>query len=528
MKHLKYLSYVFLGIVLVYGFKSDAAKDQFQKMKTLTQVIRLINDNYVEDIDMNNVLEGAIVGLLDRLDPHSSYISTEQFEVINEQFAGEFEGIGIEFSILDGYITVISPIPGTPSDRAGLQTGDKIVRINEESAYKIEQKDVLEKLRGPKGSPVNVTISRPGADEDFEVTLIRDKIPIVSVLASFMLDNETAYIKINRFSKTTAKEVAESLSKLENQGMQQLLLDLRNNGGGMMDQAISIVDMFISSQDTILFTKGKIPGSSEVYKARRNRTDKNFPIIVLINRGSASASEIISGAFQDLDRGLVVGETSFGKGLVQRQYELMDGSAARITIARYYTPSGRLIQRPYEDLGDYYSDLGRDNREVSDTSLINKPQFKTKKGRIVYGGGGIIPDIYSKQNLEFNKSTNTVLFHPDRLTFKFAEVLKNEIQNKYETFNNFTKNHYLNNKKKNIFFRWLEKQEIEFKEEELEEHWGEIQNRILSNVASSIWGKEQMFKQLLKTDKQAQEALNNFTKARELISSFNPPPPPSE
>jgi len=207
MKQLKYLPYILFFMFLLYGFKSETAKDQFQKMKTLTQVIRLVNDNYVEEVDMNNILEGAIIGMLDKLDPHSSYISSEQFEIINEQFSGEFEGIGIEFSILDGYITVISPIPGTPSERAGLQTGDKIVRINKESAYKIEQKDVLKKLRGPKGSPVNVSISRPGIDEDFEVTLLRDKIPIVSVLASFMLDDETAYIKINRFSKTTTKEV---------------------------------------------------------------------------------------------------------------------------------------------------------------------------------------------------------------------------------------------------------------------------------------------------------------------------------
>ncbi len=523
MKYLKYLSYILFGIVLVYGFKSDIAKDQFQKMKTLTQVIRLINDNYVEDVDMNNVLEGAIIGLLDRLDPHSTYISTEQFEVINEQFAGEFEGIGIEFSILDGYITVISPIPGTPSDRAGLQTGDKIVRINDVSAYKITQKDVLQKLRGPKNSSVEVTISRPGFEEDFDVTLIRDKIPIVSVLAAFMVDKQTGYIKVNRFSKTTAKEMKESLSSLEGKGMQQLLLDLRNNGGGMMDQAISIVDMFISSKDTILFTKGKIPGSSEVYRAKKNRNDKKYPIIVLINRGSASASEIVSGALQDLDRGLIIGETSFGKGLVQRQYELFDGSAARITIARYYTPSGRLIQRPFKDIGDYYEDLGKDSREPTNSTLADKPEYITRGGRIVYGGGGILPDIYSKQNLKVNKSTGTVLFHPDRLTFRFAEVLKNEIQDKYETFDDFTKNYYLNNKKKIKFFRWLEKQEIEFKKEELEEHWVDIQNRILSNVASSIWGKEYMFKQLLKTDKQAQEALDNFTKARELISLFNSP-----
>ena len=249
MKYTKYLPYIILGAVLLYGFKSDSARDQFQKMKTLTQIIRLVSENYVETVDMNDILEGAIIGLLDKLDPHSSYISSEQFELINEQFGGEFEGIGIEFNILEGYITVISPIPGTPSDRAGLQSGDKIVRINDVSAYKITQKDVLEKLRGPKGTQVEVTISRPGLDEDFEVTLVRDKIPIVSVLASFMIDEQTGYIKVNRFSKSTAKEINESLSNLENQGMQQLLLDLRNNGGGMMDQAISIVDMFVSSND---------------------------------------------------------------------------------------------------------------------------------------------------------------------------------------------------------------------------------------------------------------------------------------
>jgi carboxyl-terminal processing protease len=517
MKRSKYIIYILLGIVLLYGFKSEAVRDKFEKMKTLTQVIRLVNDNYVEDIDMNNILEGAIIGLLDKLDPHSSYIPSEQFDLINEQFSGEFEGIGIEFSILEGYITIISPIPGTPSDRAGLQTGDQIVRINDESAYKINQKEVIQKLRGPKGSSVEVTIARFGTDEDFNVILIRDKIPIVSVLTSFMIDDNTGYLKVNRFSKTTADEVKESLSNLEENGMQQLLLDLRNNGGGMMDQAIRIVDMFVSTQDTILFTKGKIRGSSEVYRARRSRSDKNYPIIVLINRGSASASEIVSGALQDLDRGLIVGETSFGKGLVQRQYQLMDGSAARITIARYYTPSGRLIQRPYEDLGDYYNDLGKNNREASDSTLAEKPKFKTKGGRFVYGGGGIIPDIYSEQKYEFNKSTTKILFHPERLLFKFAEEITNEIQNKYNNFETFSKEYKIEEKNKKKFFNYLDKKEIEFEKEEVEKYWYEIENRILANIASRIWGKEFQYKQILKKDNLALDALEHFQEARDLL-----------
>ena len=332
-----------------------------------------------------------------------------------------------------------------------------------------------------------------------------------------MIDKQTGYIKVSRFSKTTAKEINESLSKLEDQGMQKLMIDLRNNGGGMMDQAISIVDMFVSSRDTILFTKGKISGSSDVYRARKNNMDKNYPIIVLINRGSASASEIVSGAFQDLDRGLIVGETSFGKGLVQRQYPLLDGSAARITIARYYTPSGRLIQRPYEDIGDYYTDLVKNNREASDSSLAEKPTFTTKNGRTVYGGGGITPDIYFEIDLDFNESARNIITHPDNLIFKFAGELKNEIAAQYDNFNDFTQFYHINGKGKKDFFSWLEAQKVEFETDELEKHWDYIQNRILSNVASSIWGKEFLFKKLLEVDEQAQEALKHFDEARKLL-----------
>ena len=514
MKFIKYILFIILGAVILWGFKSDSARDQFQKMKTLTQIIRLVSENYVEDIDMNEILEGAIIGLLDKLDPHSSYIPSEQFELINEQFDGAFEGIGIEFNILEGYITVISPIPGTPSERAGLQTGDKIVRINDESAYKITQKDVLEKLRGPKGSSVNVTISRPSLEDNFVVTLIRDKIPIVSVMASFMMDAEIGYIKVNRFSRTTASEINESLTKLENEGMKQLLLDLRNNGGGMMDQAINIVDMFISSRDTILFTKGKVRGSNEVYRARKSIYDKKYPVIVLINRGSASASEIVSGAFQDLDRGLVVGETSFGKGLVQRQYPLMDGSAARITIAKYYTPSGRLIQRPYKNIDDYYTDLGKDNREANDSTLAERPTFITPKGRTVYGGGGITPDIYSEVELDFNESTRELLSNPDRLTFKFAENLKGAVEKEYQDYKSFSKYYTIPEKR---FLKWLNNQEIEFEPSELKENWAYIENRILSNLASSIWGKQYLYKKLLDTDEQVQEAILHFDEASKLL-----------
>tara|TARA_B110000467_G_scaffold160423_1_gene179692 strand:- start:711 stop:2327 length:1617 start_codon:yes stop_codon:yes gene_type:complete len=517
MKQLKYVILATMALVLVYGFNSGA-KDHFKKLKTLTQIIRLVNENYVEEVEMEEILNGAIVGLLDKLDPHSTYITEDQFESIQEQFDAEFEGIGIEFNIMDGYITVISPIPETPSSEAGLQSGDKIVRINDESAYKITQKDVFEKLRGPKGSQVEVTIRRSGTD-DFAVTLTRAKIPIHSVLASFMINDEVGYIKVNRFARSTAEEIATSLYELEQEGMKEVMLDLRNNGGGMMDQAIQIVDMFVDSRDTILFTKGRIPNSNDVYYARKSRKDKDYPVVVLINRGSASASEIVSGAFQDLDRGIVVGETSFGKGLVQRQYPLNDGSAARITIAQYYTPSGRLIQRSFDNgIEDYYSDLVDEDREASDSTLAARPIFKTKQGRDVFGGGGITPDYHVKLDLDFSESTRNLLTHKDRLIFNYADELKSDVINTYSTFEKFQANFMMDKRKQKLFFKWLNNKELEFEKDELIENWSTIGNRIKAQLANAIWGKSSMYKVLLENDEIAQEALNHFDDAKSLIS----------
>ena len=500
--------------MLFFAFRSETV---LGKLKSISKILKYIEYYYVEEVDLENILDGAIHGLLNELDPHSSYIEPKDAEGVKEQIQGEFEGIGIEFAILDGYITVVSPIPDTPSDRAGLISGDKIVKINNESAYMITQDEVFDKLRGPKGSKVDLTIKRLNQEEEFNVVLVRAKIPIFSISAAFLYNDDVGYIKMNRFGQKTYKELYSAIDSLENAGMKNLILDLRNNPGGLMDQAIKIVDLFINSNDTILFTKGRVRDANEIFYASKNYKDKKFPIISLMNRGSASASEIVSGALQDLDRGLVVGETSFGKGLVQRQYLLRDGSAARITIARYYTPTGRLIQRPYDNVADYYTDLISDNREVEDSTLSDRPIFHTKKGRKVYGGGGITPDIFSEQKLDFNKSVREILTHPDRLTFKYSEQLKKNIIKTYKSYSHFKTNYQIKGKKKKDFIKWLKNQDIEFVEEELDSDWDYLENRILADIASSIWGKEYMFKQLLIQDNQAQEAMQHFDQARELF-----------
>ena len=511
-KYYKYIvaSIITTIIIIILGGSNSIRVKQIQP---LAVIINLINHNYVDEVDIDDVLAGAIEGMLDKLDPHSSYIPVENKEVVDEVFRGDFEGIGIEFSMIDGYITVISPIPDTPSDRAGIISGDQIIKIDGESAYKITQKDVFKKLRGPKGTRVVVTIARKGMDEPFNTTLIRDKIPIRSIASSFMIDENIGYIKITRFASTTMDEFYESIKKLQLDGMNELLIDLRNNPGGLLDQAVKMVDLFISSNDTIVFTQGRIQGSNSMYRARSQYQDLKIPLVVLINNGSASASEIVSGAFQDLDRGVVVGERSFGKGLVQRQYDLDDGSAVRITIAKYYTPSGRLIQRSYDDgLDEYYLN----DSEKLDSIDVDAKEYYTKSGRTVYGGGGITPDIIVKNDIKYNTSTREIYFHPDRLLFKYADFIKDDIVMDISYADLMINNNIIN---QNNFMRWLDSINIEYNKEEItiEQDWTFIANRIKAEISNFKWGRESFYKALINSDSQVKEAIKQFKWAEDLI-----------
>ena len=509
MSKIKYIYIILISIVMFIAFRGNNSDDPYLKLKTLTQVIRLVQDGYFEEIDMTKALEGAIRGFLEELDPHSKYISNDEFEAVNEQMEGEFEGIGIEYSMLDGYITVISPIPGTPSDKAGIQSGDKIIEIDGKSAYKLKTEDVIKKLRGAKGSSVIVKILRQDR-EPFDINLIRDKIPITSVIASYMIDASIGYIKINRFASNTAEELKFEINNLELEGMNKLILDLRNNGGGLLDQAVEIVDMFINSFDTIVYTKGKLSNANDVFYARQNISDIKYPIAILINNGSASASEIVSGAMQDLDRGYVIGERSFGKGLVQRQYTLEDGSAARITVAQYFTPSGRLIQRNYDDgIGEYYTE-----KAIEDTSLNNKTLHYTKNGRIVYGGGGIWPDQETPlDDLYINYLNSKVRLNTKRPIFMYATYIKNNIpidsvEALYASLIEDFQDNKINNTLINLdnFKAWLEKEEITY-DENLIDLWPYVKIDIISEIVNAQWGKNDSYKIKSITDNQISQAV---------------------
>jgi len=382
---------------------SDNIYDQVEKFST---ILSMAAKNYVDEVDTQKLTEAAIKGMLAELDPHSVYIPPKEMKRVEEDFRGSFEGIGVEFDIINDTITIVSPIAGGPSEKLGILPGDKIVKIDGENAVGLSREDVPKKLRGPKGTIVTVSIKREGEPKLLEFVITRDKIPLYSVSATFMVPGtDIGYISLNRFAATTYREFMDGIAKLRQQGMKRLVLDLRNNPGGYMDQARLIADEFIPAGYKIVYTKARRPEFEEVYTSTSGGSLEKTPVVVLINGGSASASEIVSGALQDLDRGLVVGETSFGKGLVQRQYELGDGSGLRLTIARYYTPSGRLIQRPYKDKDKYYRGEGR--IEVDDEDNIShenekvdstRPVFKTLSGRKVYGGGGITPDYFVKSD----------------------------------------------------------------------------------------------------------------------------------
>lgn len=489
-----------------------------KKFQTVMSLARLY---YVEDIDWTEAIEGAIEGFLEKLDPHSVYIPEKQFKETKESFSGHYEGIGIYYDVIDGAVLVVTPIAGSPADKVGLRAGDKIIEIDGESTVGLKRDDVPKKLKGPKGTKVKVKVVRDGLDEPFEVTITRDVIPINTVSTAFMFDNKTGYIFVNRFAATTSKEVEEAIQKFEKLGMKQLILDLRGNPGGYLTEAVKVAGKFLPDDKLVVFTKGKDDRIGERYFAgfQREHPYRKFPLIILVDRGSASASEIVAGAIQDHDRGIILGTRTFGKGLVQRQFPLGDGSAVRITIAKYYTPSGRCIQRPYKGMNiqQYYLENMKDTTQIKvDSSQV----FYTDLRRKVYGGGGIIPDEIVKYN-SFSKSPKlNQKISAKRLYFEFASSLVHKLKLHFKNTKDLYLHFKLTDDDLKAFKQMLKANKIEFTEKNFNNDIQYIQKMIKAEVARVLFGSEAYYELLMRYDNQVRAALEHFSEAQKFAQRF--------
>ncbi|MFC0875573.1 S41 family peptidase [Saccharicrinis sp. FJH2] len=395
--------FVFLATLVLSTTAQNSIRSKADvQLYKLSVAARTIGAYYVDTVDKEEIVEGAIKAMLEDLDPHSVYMNREEVKRMNEPLRGNFEGIGIQFNILDDTLMVVNPIPGGPSEKVGILAGDRIIYIDDDmvAGIGITNKDVTDRLRGDKGTEVTVKIKRNGTKKLLEFTIVRDKIPLHSLDAAYMVNDDIGYIKLNRFSGTTLDEFSTALNDLKKDGMKSLILDLQGNGGGYLNAATGLADEFLSNNKLIVYTEG-LNSPRQTFRATKGGKFEKGELVVLIDESSASASEILSGAIQDWDRGLIVGRRSFGKGLVQRQFNLPDGSAMRLTTAKYYTPSGRLIQKPYNHgRAEYRKEIINryNNGELLSEDSIHFPdslKYKTLVlNRIVYGGGGIMPDVF--------------------------------------------------------------------------------------------------------------------------------------
>lgn len=398
----------------------------------LQEIITYINRDYVDSVNTNELVEYGIQRMLEKLDPHSSYIPARDATLAKSQLDGEFDGIGVEFGIIRDTIYVVAPLTGGPSEKLGIQSGDQIISVDGKTVAGtgITNRDVFDLLRGPRGSKVNIEVKRKNQASLVPYEITRDKIPQYSINASYMVDNEIGYIKVTRFAATTYEEFKKSLSELKEQGMTKLILDLQSNPGGYMTAAINMVDELLGDNALIVSQKGKTTRFNNKAYAIRPGMFEDGSVIVLINEGSASASEIVAGALQDNDRGLVVGRRSFGKGLVQLPLDLSDGAELRLTIARYYTPSGRSIQKPYGEDEDYSADWS--NRlmhgeffSADSVKFSDSLKYETVSGRTVYGGGGIMPDFFVPLDTTMASAYVNRLFNSDSAREFILEYVDN-------------------------------------------------------------------------------------------------------
>jgi carboxyl-terminal processing protease len=385
----------------ITNFLPNANFSQNTKSEKLNRLINLIDNEYVDAVNTDSIVDLTVTGILEKLDPHSVYIAKNEVEEINQSMKGDFVGIGINFYLYKDTVVVIKPIKNGPSDKAGIKSGDRILFANKFQLFnkKVSNETLFAKLKGEEGSKVELTIFRKSTNKKFKVNITRDVVPMKSVDIATLIDDKTGYIKVNRFAETTFDEFHKAILKLKNIGATELIIDLRDNGGGYLEIASEMVDEFLKDKELIVKTINK-KGTEEKTFATKKGDFEVGRLTILINENSASASEVLAGAIQDNDRGIIVGRRSFGKGLVQREMPLGDGSMVRLTVARYYTPSGRSIQKPYDDKADGYFNefekrfISGELYEADSIKVADSLRFKTKKGRIVFGGGGITPDVF--------------------------------------------------------------------------------------------------------------------------------------
>jgi carboxyl-terminal processing protease len=488
---------------MVFFGQSPNPSATSEKFATL---LYYIENAYVDTVNAEKLTEKAIVALLEQLDPHSVYLSKEELQEANEPLNGSFDGIGIQFNIFHDTILVVEPIQGGPSEKLGIRAGDKIVQIEGENmaGIGVKNNDVLKRLRGPKGTKVAVGIERQGAKEIITYSITRDKIPIYSLDAAYMTTPTIGYIKISRFAKTTMEELRTAIMELKNEGMKDLVLDLQGNGGGFLNTAVEMCDEFLSGDKLLVYTEGT-HFRREDHKANPHvqGSFEKGRLIVLIDESSASASEILSGAVQDWDRGLIVGRRSFGKGLVQRPISLPDGSAVRLTVQKYYTPSGRCIQKPYEDgLDAYLSDKEKrfKNGEYFSMEHLELPDslkyFTNSKKRTVYGGGGILPDVFVPLDTTDNSAYFSEMLRTgvnNDWVLSYVNANREQLLVQYPNIKSFMGTYQLPPSAMKDQIKMLEDKKVPYNDEEFKRSEASINIRTKALIARNLYDNESFF-----------------------------------
>lgn len=512
---------IFSLFVLNIAYPQFISKDAYKYAYFLQYLERF----YVDSVNSGKIVENAIIKQLEELDPHSTYITKEDFDKMNEPLKGNFEGIGVSFNILKDTLFIISPIVGGPSEKVGIRSGDRILKVNGRNiaGIGITNDTVYSLLRGPKGTKVTVSILRKGESELLEFTIVRDKIPINSVDASYMIDKETGYIKLSRFAMTSMEEFIAAAESLKKEGAVNLILDLTGNAGGYLDVAVSLADQFLDDEKLIVYTQGLHSEREEKLAGNKGLFEKG-KLIILIDEGSASASEIVSGAIQDWDRGIIIGRRSFGKGLVQRQLVLPDESVLRLTTARYYTPSGRLIQKPYVNGNMEYEREIYDRYEhgefqnADSIKFTDTLKYKTLvKQRTVYGGGGIMPDIFVPMDTNSYSEYLRGLVRKgilNQFVLQYVDKNRDNLKSKYADIRQFNKEFTVDSKLMDDLKQYAIAEGLKVNETDVSISAERINLMIRAYIARDLWGTNEFYEVINQID-------NNVLKALEVLKNWD-------